>query len=154
MPSTLGAFNVILIKTFVESLPSSLEESATIDGAGYMRVFWHIILPLSKPIIATVAVFTAVFHWNAFFDIHIYVRNENLWTLQYVLWRYLNETQRIADMVMRGDIATAQAALGRTLTPRGVRMTVTLIATIPIFLVYPFAQRYFVKGIMIGAIKG
>jgi len=154
LPGAIGAFNVILVKTFIESLPESLEESATIDGAGYLRVFWHIILPLSKPILATIAVFAAVGHWNSFFDVHIYVRNDNLWTLQYLLWRYLNETQRIADMVMRGDVAAAQAALGMTLTPRGVRMTVTLIATIPIFLVYPFAQRYFVKGIMIGAIKG
>jgi len=156
IPGAVGAFHVVLIKTFVESLPPSLEESARIDGAGYFRIYWSIIMPLSKPIIATICVFAAVGHWNSFFDAHIFVRNSNLWPLQYLLWRMLNETQRIADMVRdAANIAAARDALQqRTLTPLGVRTTVTLFATIPIFLVYPFAQRYFVKGIMIGAVKG
>jgi ABC-type glycerol-3-phosphate transport system permease component len=156
LPGMVGAFNIILVKTFIESLPSSLEEAAIVDGAGYIRVFVSIIFPLSLPIIATIAVFSAVGHWNAFFDTHIYnARNEDLYTLQYLLWRHLNETQRLAEAIRRGgSITDAQMAAGQMLTPRGVRMTITLIATIPIFMVYPFAQRFFIKGIMIGAVKG
>ena len=155
IPGMISAYYVLLIKTFIESLPPSLEESAIIDGAGYGRVFVSIILPLSKPIIATISVFAAVGHWNSWFDSHIYISNEKLWTLQYLLYRFLNESQRIAQMLQKDtNIAAARAAMQQVLTPKGVRMTITLFVTIPIFLVYPFAQRFFVKGIMIGAIKG
>jgi len=155
IPGAVSAYYVILIKTFVESLPPSLEESAIIDGAGYIRVYLSIILPLSKPIIATIAVFAAVGHWNSWFDTHIYISNEKLITLQYLLYKFLSEAKRIADALKQsGSIQDAQKAAQQTLTPKGVRMTVTLLVTIPIFLAYPFAQRFFVKGIMIGAIKG
>lgn len=155
IPGAVSAYNTILIKTYIESLPPSLEESAIIDGAGYVRVYSSIILPLSKPIIATIAVFAAVGHWNSWFDTHIYISNDKLVTLQYLLYKFLSETQRIADMLKQStNVADAKVAMNQVLTPKGVRMTVTLIATIPIFLVYPFAQRYFVQGIMIGAIKG
>jgi ABC-type glycerol-3-phosphate transport system permease component len=155
LPSAVSAYYVVLIKTFIESLPPSLEESAIIDGAGYTRVYWNIILPLSKPIIATIAVFAAVMHWNSWFDTHIYVTDSNLNTLQYLLYKFLNESNRIAEILKQStNVRDAQASAGQVLTPKGVRMTVTLLATVPIFLVYPFAQRFFVQGIMIGAIKG
>ena len=155
LPSAVSAYNVVLIKTFVESLPPSLEESAIIDGAGYTRVYWNIILPLSKPIIATIAVFAAVMHWNSWFDTHIYITDNNLITVQYLLYKFLNESNRIAEILKQStNIHDVQATTSQVLTPKGVRMTVTLLATIPIFLAYPFAQRFFVQGIMIGAIKG
>jgi len=155
LPSAVSAYYVVLIKTFVESLPPSLEESAIIDGAGYTRVYWSIILPLSKPIIATISVFAAVTHWNSWFDTHIYITDNNLVTLQYLLYKFLNESNRIAEILKQStNIQDVQASASQVLTPKGVRMTVTLLATIPIFLVYPFAQRFFVQGIMIGAIKG
>lgn len=100
LPMLISAYNIVLIKTYVEQLPQSLEESAKLDGAGYLTVFAKIILPLSKPIIATIAVFVAVGHWNSWFDNHIYTRgNENLMTLQYLLYNYLNEAQRLADQI-------------------------------------------------------
>jgi len=155
LPSAVSAYNVVLIKTFIESLPPSLEESAIIDGAGYTRVYWNIILPLSKPIIATIAVFAAVMHWNSWFDTHIYITDNNLITVQYLLYKFLNESNRIAEILKQStNIQDVQATTSQVLTPKGVRMTVTLLATIPIFLAYPFAQRFFVQGIMIGAIKG
>jgi len=157
LPGIISAYYVILIKTFIESLSASLEESAVIDGAGYVRVFRSIIIPLSKPIIATIAVFAAVAHWNSWFDTNIYISstNSNLFTLQFLLYKFLNEASRIAQTIKNStNMNDVQAAIKQQLTPKGVRMTITLLVTIPVFLIYPFAQRYFVKGIMVGAIKG
>lgn len=155
LPMTVSAYNVVLIKTYVEQLPASLEESAKLDGAGYFTVFTKIILPLSKPIIATVAVFVAVGHWNSWFDNHIYTRgNEALTTLQYLLYNYLNEAQRLADQLKNASSMAGMAQMQAAISPKGVRMTITVLASLPIFMVYPFMQKYFVKGIMVGAVKG
>lgn len=155
LPMLISAYNIVLIKTFVEQLPASLEESAKLDGAGYMTVFTKIILPLSKPIIATVAVFVAVNHWNSWFDNHIYARgNESLTTLQYLLYNYLNEAQRLADQIKNTTNAAGMSQISTSISPKGVRMTITVLASLPIFMVYPFMQKYFVKGIMVGAVKG
>lgn len=155
LPTAVSAYNVILIKTFIEQLPASLEESAMIDGAGYFRVFVSIILPLSLPIIATIAVFSSVAQWNSWFDNYIYNTHESLKTLQLLLYNLINESQRIARMLQEGSSMQEAANLAqRTLTPKGVQITVTVFATIPIILVYPFMQRYFVKGLMVGAVKG
>ena len=155
LPMMISAYNIVLIKTYMESLPASLEESAMLDGAGYIKVFTSIILPLSKPIIATVAVFVAVGHWNSWFDNHIYTRGESsLTTLQYLLYNYLNESQRLAEQIKNtSNLSSIENAMG-TISPKGVRMTITVLASLPIFMVYPFMQKYFVKGIMIGAVKG
>lgn len=156
LPMLISAYNIVLIKTYVEQLPQSLEESAKLDGAGYLTVFAKIILPLSKPIIATIAVFVAVGHWNSWFDNHIYTRgNENLMTLQYLLYNYLNEAQRLADQIKNASANMAGISdMMSSISPKGVRMTITVLASLPIFLVYPFMQKYFVKGIMVGAVKG
>ncbi|HZG84095.1 carbohydrate ABC transporter permease [Paenibacillus sp.] len=151
IPSALSAFNVILIKTFIEQLPASLEESAKIDGAGYFKIFTYVIFPLSMPIIATIAVFAAVGQWNTWFDNFFLVENPKLQTLQLVLWNFLNQSTNLSNMtteqLTRGDIV-------RSLTPQSIRMTITMLVTLPIVLVYPLLQRYFVKGIMLGAVKG
>ena len=155
LPMLISAYNIVLIKTFVEQLPASLEESAKLDGAGYLTVFTKIILPLSKPITATVAVFVAVNHWNSWFDNHIYARgNESLTTLQYLLYNYLNEAQRLADQIKNTTNAAGMSQISTSISPKGVRMTITVLASLPIFMVYPFMQKYFVKGIMVGAVKG
>ena len=148
IPTAVSAFNVILIKTFVEQLPASLEESARIDGAGYITIFYRIILPLSGPIIATIYVFAAVEQWNSYFDNYIFVSDNNLRTLQYTLFLYLRRAETVSK-----DIDLLRAMASRP-TPQSVRMTITMIVTLSVLFVYPFAQRYFVKGIMIGAIKG
>jgi len=151
IPTALSAFNVILIKTFIEALPASLEESAKIDGAGYFKIFTSVIFPLSMPIIATIAVFSAVGQWNTWFDNFFLVENPKLQTLQLVLYNFLNQSSNLSNMTTeqlnRGDLV-------RTLTPQSIRMTITMLVTLPIVLVYPFLQRYFVKGIMLGAVKG
>ena len=123
-----------------------------IDGAGYMTIFIKLIFPLCMPIVATIAVFTAVGQWNSWTDNFFLVRNSNLQTLQLTLLNYLRESEALAQM----SIQELQNADGRQfkLTPTSVRMTITMIVTLPILVVYPFLQRYFVKGIMIGAIKG
>ena len=155
LPILISAYNIVLIKTYVEQLPQSLEESARLDGAGYVRVFTAIILPLSKPIIATVAVFVAVGQWNSWFDNHIYTRGtESLTTLQYLLYNYLNEAQRLAEQIKNSVNSGGISQMVSTISSKGVRMTITVLASLPIFLVYPFMQKYFVKGIMVGAVKG
>ncbi|ANY71423.1 MULTISPECIES: carbohydrate ABC transporter permease [Paenibacillus] len=151
IPSAISGFNIILIKTFIEQLPASLEESAKIDGAGYFKIYTSIIFPLSMPIIATIAVFSAVGQWNTWFDNFFLVENPKLQTLQLVLYNFLNQSSNLSNMsteqLTRGDLV-------RTITPQSIRMTITMIVTLPIVLVYPMLQRYFVKGIMMGAVKG
>lgn len=147
IPSAVNAFYVILLKTFIEQLPVSLEESATIDGAGYLTIFRRLIFPLSMPIIATIAVFSSVGQWNSWFDNYIFCTGKSLNTLQNILLKYLEDSSRIADLY-------TVTSSGIKPTPDSVRMTMTMIVIFPILLVYPFMQRYFTKGIMLGAIKG
>ena len=153
----MNAFNVILARTFIQSnVPVALKEAAEIDGASEFRIFGQVALPLCKPIIATVAVFVAVGQWNSWFDNHIYTRgNESLTTLQYLLYNYLNEAQRLADQIKNTTNAAGMSQLvSNSISPKGIRMTITVLASLPIFMVYPFMQKYFVKGIMVGAVKG
>ena len=155
LPAMVSAYYVILIKTYVEQLPPSLEESALIDGAGPIIIFTKIILPLSMPIVATIAIFAAVGQWNSWFDNHIYTfNNKNLTTMQYMLYNYLNEAQRLANELKNNPNTQSQINRQNALTPNSVRMTVTMITVLPVLVVYPIFQRYIVKGIMIGAVKG
>lgn len=153
LPSVISAYYVILVKTFVEQLPIAVEESAMIDGAGTLTIFARIILPMSLPIVATIAVYAAVGQWNSWFDNHVYtLSNKDLITLQYMLYKFLNEADRLAEQLR--EMSSGAVDMSQTLTPRGVRMTVTIVAVVPVLFVYPFLQRYFVKGIMLGAVKG
>ena len=151
LPTLVSAYYVILIKTFVEQMPPEVEESAMIDGAGPMTIFLRIILPLSLPIAATIAIYSAVHHWNSWFDNQLYtVTNEKLTTLQFLLYSYLNKTEAMLEAIERGDVNPNSVMM----TPRGLKMTITVVTVIPILCVYPFMQRYLIKGIMIGAVKG
>lgn len=155
LPGMISAYNIILIKTFIEQLPPALEESARIDGAGHFQVFTRIIVPLSKPILATIAVFAAVGHWNSWFDNYLYCPDEHLRTLQLMLYNVLNDAQNKANALASTSahlLANMQDA--SQISAEGIRMTITMVATIPIICVYPFMQRYFVKGITLGAVKG
>lgn len=158
LPGAISAFNVVLLKTYIEnSIPVSLSESAVLDGAGTMTIFVRIIFPLSVPIIATVALFCAVGQWNAWFDNMIYTSGKpQLMTLQYLLYRKLNEASMLAEASKSGVISQVGDILSKEkmLTPDSIRMTMTMLVTLPILFVYPFVQKYFVKGIMIGAVKG
>jgi ABC-type glycerol-3-phosphate transport system permease component len=153
LPTAISPFYVLLIKVFMEQIPPSLEESGVMDGAGYWTLFAKIVMPLSLPVLAAVAVFSAVSQWNSWFDNMIMVHHPNLQTLQYVLWTYLSQAEQLSVAVQR-DL-TSMSRLGEMeVTPTSIRMTITMFVTMPIMLVYPFMQRYFVKGIMLGAIKG
>ncbi|VEU81117.1 carbohydrate ABC transporter permease [Haploplasma axanthum] len=150
IPSIIAPYNIILVKTYIESIPRELEESALIDGAGYFMVFRKIIWPLSKPILATIAIFGAVNHWNSFIDSLVYMQNApKLYTLQHRLYVYLNEASNLKDIISSSPNAAAMA-----LNSKVLKYTVTMVTLIPIFIVYPFMQRYFEKGIMLGAVKG
>jgi putative aldouronate transport system permease protein len=150
----ISAFNLILVKTYIESIPDSLEESAEIDGAGYLLIFSRIILPLSKPILATIAIFSAVGHWNSFMDTLLLIQDSRLYTLQFLLWSYLNQANAVARSIQ--SMAAQGIAIDPStfLTPTAVKMTIAMIITLPVLFVYPFFQKYFVRGIMIGAVKG
>ncbi len=153
LPGVVSAYYVILTKTFIEQLPQAIEESAMIDGASPLTIFARIILPISLPIVATISVYAAVSQWNSWFDNHMYaLTNKKIMTLQYMLYKYLNEAERVAKEIK--EMSDVNAASQAMLTPRGVRMTVTVISVVPVLFVYPFLQRFFVKGIMIGAVKG
>ena len=150
LPAVVDAYYVILIKTYVEQLPISVEESAMIDGAGTMCIFLKIILPMSLPIVATIAIYASVGQWNSWVDNHIYaISNKKILTLQYMLYRYLQEAESIVRELKERDPGAAVP-----ITPRGVRMTVTMITVVPVLCIYPFFQRYLIKGLMIGAVKG
>jgi putative aldouronate transport system permease protein len=153
LPSVVVAFYVILLKTFMEQIPGSLEESAEIDGAGYMAIFTRIIFPVSMPIVATVIVFHSVNQWNSWTDNYFLVPSEKLQTLQLILLNYLRESESLAS---QANLNMQSSSFGNSVrvSSQSVKMAITMIVTFPILLVYPFLQKYFVKGIMLGAIKG
>ena len=154
IPSIVAPYNIILVKTYIESIPAELEESAFMDGAGFMTVFRKIIWPLCKPILATIAIFGAVGHWNSFTDSLILMQNSpNLYTLQHRLYIYLNTSSNLSNIMSAGGSGAAAAAAG-LLNTKVLKYTISMVTVIPILLVYPFMQRYFEKGIMLGAVKG
>lgn len=148
IPAIVAPYNIILVKTYIESIPASLEESATIDGATTMQVFTKIILPLSKPILATIAVFGAVGNWNSLQDSLILMSNSpGLYTMQHRLWVYLNSSSNLQAAMTMGTSAAA-------VNNKVIKYTISMVTVIPIMLVYPFMQRYFEEGMMLGAVKG
>ena len=155
LPTAISPFYMILCKTFIEATPGELREAAVIDGAGTLTIFFRIILPVIKPILATVAIFTAVNQWNAFQDTLIYITDKKLNTLQFVLYQYITQSSSIKAL-LNGSSSSANiaASMAKMQTATSVRMTVTIVVVTPILLVYPFFQKYFTKGIMIGAVKG
>lgn len=155
LPAIVQPFNIILVKTYVESIPKALQEAAEIDGAGIFKIFYKIILPACTPIMATVAIFAAVAQWNSFQDTLIYITDQKLYSLQYLLYTYINQASSLANMV-KSSAGTGlnMAALATQQTPTSIRMTVSVVVVLPILFVYPIFQRFFVKGIMIGSVKG
>ena len=155
IPAIVQPFNIIMAKTYVESIPPALQEAADIDGAGTMTVFAKVILPTCKPIMATIAIWSAVGQWNSFQDTLIYITDQKLYSLQYLLYTYLNQASSLATMVQQsGGNVSAVANLATQQTPTSIRMTISVIVVLPILFVYPIFQKSFVKGIMIGSVKG
>lgn len=153
LPTLVSPFYIILTKTYIESIPKELQEAAECDGAGVIKIFYKIMLPICKPILATIAIFSAVGHWNSFQDTLLLMTQEKYYTLQFILYRYLQSSQSLKSIV-NATAGGSDAILANVQTQTSIRMTVTIIVALPIILVYPFFQRFFVKGIMIGAVKG
>lgn len=154
LPVAVSPFYIILCKTFVESIPKELQDAAEIDGASTLRIFFNIIIPVIKPILATVAIFTAVTQWNAFQDTLLLVTDNKLYTLQFTLYQYINQASSLKAMTNNSASSQIAASLAHAQTATSIRMTVTIVVVAPIILIYPIFQRFFVKGIMIGAVKG
>ncbi len=150
LPSAVGAYYVVLSKTYIESIPASVEESAKIDGAGVLTIYARLILPMSMPIIACLIVFCAVNQWNAWSDNFYLVSDPKLSTLQYQLYMNLaNESSNVTNTTSSSSLLRSKAT-----TELGLRYALSMLTVLPIILVYPFMQKYFVKGIMLGAVKG
>lgn len=150
LPGLISAFNVIVIRSFIDNLPFELQESAKIDGANDFTIFSKIIFPLCLPVMATVALFIAVGQWNSWFDTYLYAKqNNSLTTLQYELMKVLDSA---SAGIKAADINT-QGIKAVNANPESIKMAITVITTVPIALVYPFLQKYFVSGMTIGAVK-
>lgn len=148
LPTMLASFNIVLMKNFFEGLPANLEEAARIDGAGEIKILTDVILPISKPIIATIALFIAVSYWNSYFSAILYIRSQSKWTLQLVMREIISSAETTAltagsNMAEYGNLPT-----------QSLKYATLVVAILPILCVYPFLQKYFAEGIMVGAIKG
>jgi len=145
IPSAISAFNLIVLKNFFQQIPDGLEDSAKIDGCGDVGVLFKIVLPLSMPAMATIGLFYAVGHWNQFFNAVMYINDNTKWPIQ---------------VLLREIVILAQSRIGDTgfdeteIQPLTIRMAAIVFATIPILLVYPFLQKHFAKGVMLGSVKG
>ena len=148
LPLMFSVWNMIIAKSFIGGIPSAIIESAKIDGANDFTIYIKLIIPLSKPLIATLGLFSALAYWNDWYNCMLYVTNENMFTLQYYLQRMLCSAQALKLVAEKSGIALPSVPL------EGMKMAMTIIATGPIVLLYPFVQRYFVKGLTIGAVKG
>ena len=148
LPGGVAVSNMIIARNFFETgIPKELKEAAEIDGASKLRVFFSIYLPLSTAAIATITLFYAVYHWNSWFDSMLYMNRKEMWTMQYTL-------RQLIDSATVTDITVVGSAMDFIPPAETVRMATIVIATLPILCVYPFLQKYFVKGMLVGSVKG
>lgn len=151
LPGMVGAFNVFMIRSFMDNLPGELTESAYMDGAGEFRVFAQIVLPLCKPVLATIALFIAVGQWNSWFDAYLYNgSNPDLTVLQFELMKILQSAQQAGQDAVHNQNMLDNA---QRVSPDSIKMAITIVTVLPILVVYPFLQRYFVSGMTLGAVK-
>lgn len=153
IPSLISVWNMIIFRTFFMGLPEGLEESAKMDGCGNWSTFFRIIAPLSGPVIATLGLFTAVFHWNEWFLPSIYITKEKLLPIQSMLQQILSSNIMREQMSQLDSAAQARMSNMQSVTTKSLSMATMMVATIPIIAVYPFVQRYFVKGVLVGSLK-
>ncbi len=154
-PSMISAFNMIVIRTYIGTIPESLMESARIDGAGDFKIFMRVVFPLCKPVLATIALFVAVGAWNSWFDAFIYTSSrQHLSTLQYELMKLLSSTMNSnSNPNVAAGVGMDQESARALVTPLSIRAAITVVASVPILLVYPFMQKYFVVGLNVGSVK-
>ncbi|NLG26050.1 MAG: carbohydrate ABC transporter permease, partial [Clostridiales bacterium] len=157
VPNLVNLWNMILMRTYFAGIPDALEESARIDGASYVRVFFRIVFPISTPIVATISLYIAVFHWNSWFDAAMYITKQELKPMQTVLMSIINEAkfaEQIAATAGGAALDVGNIGRGKAVNVRSLTMATMIVTILPIVMLYPFIQRYFIKGIMIGSIKG
>ncbi|MEG1687453.1 MAG: ABC transporter permease subunit, partial [Angelakisella sp.] len=150
IPSLFSAYYMLLTASYIQNIPDALFESARMDGASEFRIFLQFVIPLSVPMLACIAIYIGVGHWNSWFDVSLYSRNGAWDNLQIILYRLLNQTTALADMT---DSVVMSDKM-RAIQPMTVRATITVVVTAPIICIYPFFQKYFVSGMTIGAVKG
>lgn len=152
IPGLFNVWNMIIIRSFFTDLPDSLIESAKIDGAGEYRIFFQIVLPLSKPVLATVMLFSLVGHWNSYFDSMMYTSSMELQTIQLFLKKMITDPGSASGLASSAAMAIPEAA--QKVTPQTIKLAAMIVTSLPIICVYPFLQKYFVKGMTVGAVKG
>lgn len=153
VPNIMNVWNVIIIKQFFEGLPREIEEAALIDGAGEWTIFVGVILPMSKPVIAAISLFTMVGQWNSWFDAFLYISNEHadLWPLQY----YIQISFNNLNQINQGNLDNLEWLINnKNADDMSIKMALTVIGCLPVMIVYPFFQKYFAKGVYVGSVKG
>ena len=148
LPGLVGGWNVILLRTFFFDLPSEIYEAAYMDGCSEMRMFWQIVIPMSKPALATIGLFKLLTYWNSWFPSMVYIQNESKYMLQYLLFKILREAEQYAIDAQAGMLGAEAVPMDT------VKFAMAVMVAGPMMLVFPFFQKYFVKGISVGAVKG
>ena len=148
IPTIVSVLNIILVKGFMGGIPGEITESAKIDGAGDFRIFVKLILPLSKPVVATIGLFTALAYWNDWYMCMLFIDKKELFDLQYLLYQLMGSIKALREIASQSTISVSSMPIEST------KMALTIVATGPIILVYPFVQKYFVKGLTLGSVKG
>ena len=151
LPTSFSFYNMVIMRTYIVTIPESLKESSRIDGASEFRILVQIIMPLSKPIIATIALWIAVYHWNDYSTTLYYITQSKLFTVQYNLMQMVKDGEKIAELVQKSAETGGEVKV--TTTPEALKAAQIMVTTLPIVCVYPFLQKYFVKGVMIGSVK-
>ncbi|MCP1310285.1 carbohydrate ABC transporter permease [Paenibacillus tyrfis] len=151
IPSIISVWSMIIFRTFFREIPAGLEDAARIDGCGYWGTFLRVVLPLSGPVVATLSLFTAIAHWNDWFVASIYINNQDLLPVQALLKQTLDSN--IASELTQDSAAQSFLAKRQSYTTKSLTMATMMVTTVPIILVYPFLQRYFVKGVLVGSLK-
>lgn len=151
LPPLLNVFNILVMKSYMSGIPKAISESAKIDGAGEFTIFTRLILPLAKPALATVGLFIALTYWNDWYNCMLFIQNENLYSLQYFLYKIINNVQAYKNILSQTG---GSVNVGINMPSESLKMALTVIVTGPIILLYPIVQKYFVQGITIGAVKG
>lgn len=153
IPNLLNLWYVILFRTYFETIPNELEEACNIDGANDIQIFFRIMLPLSVPMIATVGLFSMVSQWNSWQDTLFFANKQKLKTLQFMMQEILLRAEA-SKMLTDAGLVNQRIAKASTTDPKSIRMAITVVATLPIVMVYPFLQKYFIKGMLVGSLKG
>ncbi len=149
LPSIFSAYYMLLCASYIQNIPQPLFEAARVDGASELRIFTQFVLPLSKPMLACIAIYVGVGHWNSWFDVNLYSKSGTWDTLQIILYRMLNQASALKDMTDSTMLAEAM----RGIQPLTIRAAITVVVVLPIIVIYPFFQKYFTSGMTMGAVK-